>query len=620
MNRKLYEILMLLSTETYQTAQSLAEKLGISEKTVRNRLKELNEQLDHYGAEIVSKHRYGYLLKVKDNQKFLQVSLENQIAGIPDSAESRQSFLLNYLLDAHDFVKMDDLSEALYISRNTLSTNLKRVEEIVKLYHLNIERRPNYGIYLSGSEANKRVCIVNNLFDSVQDENEHQWLMFLISNGNQLHHVRMTEIALDSFVKYILVAISRIRRGYILSERSKNNEISQATQRIVEDYADEIEKRFELALSENERRYLAIQYSSKLSSDSYSQYGPNFVITGKIDELVFQMLNRVYNTFALDFRNNLELRMSLNQHLVPMDIRMRYHIPIDNPLLEQIKKEYAYPYTLALTACLSLQDYYQKEIPEDEIAYIAIIFALATEKRDRHIEKKNIVLVCVSGKSSSQLFKYKYKQAFGDYLNQIYECTVNELENFDFTSHEIDYIFTTVPLSKKYAVPIYEINLFIDANDILTYRQLFESGGKSYLLHYYSSNLFLPHLQAENREEAIAKMCQHVEHYHLLPKGFYEAVIKREEMGQTDFGNLVALPHPDKVLSNQSFVTVAVLEKPILWKNNMVQVVFLLSIGAKEDAQLEEFYQKTSSLFFNKEGIERLIKTPSFETLLDILE
>ena len=126
------------------------------------------------------------------------------------------------------------------------------------------------------------------------------------------------------------------------------------------------------------------------------------------------MLRRVEETFSVNFGNNLELRMSLNQHMVPMDIRLRYNIPNRNPLLEDIKQEYPYPYTLAIAACLCLQDYYHRVIPEDEVAYIALIFALATEKRNRIIEKKNIILVCVSGKSSSQLFKFKYKQAFGN--------------------------------------------------------------------------------------------------------------------------------------------------------------------------------------------------------------
>ncbi len=148
---------------------------------------------------------------------------------------------------------------------------------------------------------------------------------------------------------------------------------------------------------------------------------------------------------------------------------------------------------------------------------------------------------------------------------------------------------------------------------------MFESGDRSAILNYYSTNLFIPNLKAKSREEVISLMCQHIEHFGILPEGFYEAVLQREELGQTDFGNLVALPHPYNVFSEHSFATVAVLDEPILWKNNMVQVVFLLSIGSKEDPQLEEFYQKTSNLFFDEIAIQKLIATPAFETLVEIL-
>ncbi|MDQ0222609.1 BglG family transcription antiterminator [Streptococcus moroccensis] len=619
MNRNLYDLLKLLSLDSYQTSQELADKLGVSEKTVRNRMKELKDLLGSYGAEIESKRHFGYKLIIFDEKVFLKVSPKDD-SEIPETSEDRQNVLLKWLLDTDDFLKIDDIAEQFFISRNTLSATLKRVEAILTMYNLRIERKPNYGFRVIGKEFYKRICLLNTLYEEFMDTSQDQWLMETIIEGNQRHKVNMSEVALENVVKYISITIKRLQDGHAILEKDVPEELmSSATQQIVDDYSDLFEQQFGQPLSLPERQFLAIHYGSRLSSDSYSHYGPNFVITGEIDELVYKMLTRVHETLALDFRQNLELRMALNQHLVPMDIRMRFNIAIQNPLLDLIKQEYPYPFTIALNASTSLKEHYGKDIPEDEVAYIAIIFALATEKRNRSIERKNIVLVCISGKSSSQLFKFKYRQAFGDYLNNIYECTVADLEQFDFKGKEIDYIFTTVPLNQKYPVPIYEINLFIDANEILTYRQMFESGDRSTVLNYYSTNLFLPKLTASTREEVIAHMCQHIDHYGLLPEGFEEAVLRREELGQTDFGNLVALPHPYQVMTEQSFVTVAILEEPILWKTNKVQVVFLLSIGSQEDPQLEDFYQKTSNLFFDEKAIQNLITTPTFETLVHIL-
>ena len=414
MNQKFYDILRLLSIEEYQTAHSLAKKLGLSEKTVRTRLKQLKIILGDYGAELIIKKHYGYRLLVCDAQKFVQITPTLNTENLPETMEERQQFLLRLILEADDYIKLDDLSQQLFFSRNTISATIKRVEESINSYDLSIERRPNYGIRLVGSEFNIRTCIVNNLSDDT-DKLLKDWVIQVILKGNHLSQVEMSEIALESFVSYVIVCISRVKSEHKIALGDLGQqEISFATQKIIDGYADQIESHLGVCLDGNERRFLAIHFSSKLSSDSYSQYGPNFVISSKIDELVYKMLRRVEETFSVNFGNNLELRMSLNQHMVPMDIRLRYNIPNRNPLLEDIKQEYPYPYTLAIAACLCLQDYYHRVIPEDEVAYIALIFALATEKRNRIIEKKNIILVCVSGKSSSQLFKFKYKQAFGN--------------------------------------------------------------------------------------------------------------------------------------------------------------------------------------------------------------
>ncbi|MCF1783645.1 BglG family transcription antiterminator [Lactobacillus mulieris] len=620
MKQQLYELLNLLSNTQFQTGKLLADKLSLSDKTVRNRLKDLNKALTNQGAEVISKHHYGYKLNITNKKRFLSIQLDNNHQSIPDSTEERVKALLITLLNTKEYLKIDDLANRLYVSRKTLSSNLKHTEKILSLYKLKIDRRPNYGIKVVGTEFDKRNCLSNNAFDYYQEYDKHQQLINIVIASNQKDNTRMSEVALESFVKYLLISIKRISSDYRIKRDIGTTDISPATMKIIDELVIKISGLFNMKFSEIERKYLAIQYSATLSSDTYSQYGPNFVITSKIDELVFEMLNRIYETFGLDYRNNLELRMSLNQHLVPMDIRMRYMISVKNPLLNQIKRQYSFPYALAETACQYLQAYYNHPIPEDEKAYIAIIFALATEKRNLELRKKNIVLVCISGTSSSQLFKYKYLQAFGQYINKIYNCTVTDLDKFDFKGKHIDYIFTTVPLTKTFPVPIYEINLFINTNDILTYKELFENGDKQSIIDKFPTNLFMSGVKANSKEEVIDLMCRKVAHYGLIDKNFKSAVLKRESLGQTDFGNLTAIPHPYKLQTEKSFVIVAILDKPIIWTKNKVQVIFLLSLGKEEKSTLTDFYQKISDIVFDKNAIQQLINNPQYETLIQILK
>jgi lichenan operon transcriptional antiterminator len=614
----------------YHTAQELAKKIEVSEKTIRIRVKELNDYLNYYGAVIKSKPKLGYRLEISEENKFMTFLQENEEEKeiIPTTSAERVPYILAFLLNRDEYIKLDDLCEFLYVSRNTLTADLRKVEYILNIYHLSLSRKPNYGIIVEGKEFDKRICIANSLVKRngfiKNDSKKYQELQAIgdivmqVVNQNKL---RISEISLESLITHIYIAIGRMRRNYSVSIDNEKVQSLVREEAIIatKEIVTLIKENMQVSFGESEISYLALHIGAKLSSNSYTKYGPNVIISGEIDELTLKMLDIVYKGFKIDFRNNLELRMSLNQHMVPFDIRMQYDIPLKNPLLQEIKKEYAFAYTIAATASIILREHYNVNIPEDEIGYFAMIFALALEKQDKKIEKKNILIVCASGKGTTQLFIYKYKQAFGKYINQIFECTVYELDTFDFEKNDIHYVFTTIPINTQVPVPVFEVNLFLEHKDIALYSEMFEMGSNEFLHKYYKNYLFLTDIEATSKEVIIKTLCEHTNQYYDLPEGFYAAVMKREELGQTDFGNLAAIPHPFQVITKVNFVTVGILKKPFWWGHNEVQVVFLIAISTEEDADVERFYQLTTRLLFDLEDIKYLIQNQKFEVLMSLL-
>ncbi|MEY8351798.1 BglG family transcription antiterminator [Lachnospiraceae bacterium 54-53] len=628
---KLEVLLQEMSAEEYRTSSYIAGKLNVNEKTVQSRVKELNELLKGQGAVIHSKRRFGYKLMIQDKEQyetFRNCPEDQNKEYLPSSSAERVPYILSYLLNHSEYIKLEALSEFLYISRNTLTADLKKVDYILNIYHLTLERRPNYGILVKGKEFDKRVCMANSLVKgntlfqkNVKKQHEFQMIGEILLGIMSGCRMRISEISFESLIIHVSIAVGRIRRGYFISmdpDKTKNM-VGEEVFLAAEEAAKALEERLKVSYGEDEVCYLAIHLGAKLSSDSYGTYGPNFVISSEIDELVLRMLKTVYNGFRMDFRNNLELRMSLNQHMVPFDIRMQYRIPLENPLIREIKKECAFAYTVAATACTVLNEHYKINIPEDEIGYFAILFALALEKQKRKIEKKNIVMVCMSGKGSSQLFIYKYRQAFGKYMNDIYECPVYDLADFDFKGKKIDYVFTTVPINIKVPVPVFEVNPFPELKDIVIYSELFEKGSNEFIYKYYKKELFLSGLTGRNKEEIIGNLCDYIGKYYDLPETFYESVMKREASGRTDFGNLTAIPHPYRVLTKENFVAVGILEKPVWWGNNEVQAVFLISISTEEDEDVECFYRLTTNLIFDAPKMQYLIHNPAFEVLISLL-
>ena len=630
MEPEMKRLFALLKTDQPITSAQLAAAMHLSEKTVRSRLKLLAEVLDEHGAQLIAKPGIGYQLRITNDDALHRWLKETPQTHIPSTFAQRVDFLLGYLLYHPDYVKLEELSQMIYVSRNTVTADLKQVEAILNLYHLTISRRPNYGIRVEGSEFNRRLCIANCLyknnmsFTSPPQKADGQSLFEILSAVFRVHHIRISETSFENLIVHLVIANQRIRSHqpmiYSNSARSEMRQlVGEQILQTAKAVCEAIRKQLGVTYSEDEQLYIALHISGKASSDSQGKYGSNLVISAQIDELVLKMLNAVYEGMLLDFRDNLELRVSLNQHMVPLDIRMRYNIPLKNPILAQIQRQYAFAYTVAVCACSVLSSHYGKAMPEDEIAYLAVLFALAMEQRDRPSRRYNIVVVCVSGRGTSQLFLYNYKRAFGKYINRIVEATVFDLEELDFKGLQIDFVFTTVPLNISLPVPVYEVSLLLSDKEINSCQKIFEKSDDRFLYRYFDSRLFLPCVKAQTKEQALTAICQAVNRYRSVPDNFFELVMQREEMGQTDFGNRVAIPHPSQILGNGKFVMAAILEQPVFWGHHDVQVVFLISL-AEQDPDAEAFYRTITNYLSEIELVEKTVAHRTFSCLMDCLK
>lgn len=145
--KRLFNMFELLSEKEYKTAESFSVTLGLSNKTIRSLLKELDDILKENGAYIESKNGYGYKLVVSDKTKIEQLKLSNQRKYVPETSEERIQYLLEYLLHSKGYVKSEDLSQMLFVTKKILAHDLKEVEKLMQQYNLTIDRKPYHGSY-----------------------------------------------------------------------------------------------------------------------------------------------------------------------------------------------------------------------------------------------------------------------------------------------------------------------------------------------------------------------------------------------------------------------------------------------------------------------------------------
>lgn len=620
LGERLTNLLSLLAQDEFKTADVLAAKMNLSSKTLRNLIRELNENLENNGAHIISRRGEGFMLEVTDLNAF-QAMFLNQPKNVPSDSTERVRFIIEQFLKSNDYIKMEDLCDAVFVSRKTLAADIKKAEEFFAEFHLKLERKPHYGMKLVGDEFQMRHCLVRYLqmkgekaagYEILIDPNERLIADYLLEVlEDEEYHV--SDVGLNSLVLHIDVSIHRIQAGQYISieEEDYVRFIGDEDYRLAKKCVEYIGRKMGVVFPDEEIRYLSIHFAGKESHQ-------NLVISSDIQEAVEEMLQEIYEVFQMDFRNDLELVMSLGRHLVPLVIRMKYGMRLTNPLLQEVRQMYSLAYTMAVQACAVLERRYRSILDVNEVSYIALVLALSLERHRKQVEKKKVLFVCASGAGTARLMAYKIQETFGDYIGEITVCDHLSVSRQDFS--RIDYVFTTVPIKERVPVPICEVKQFLESHDASNIRQFLHHEQETAVSEYYPEELFFTDIQAESKEEVLKEIIDRINKKRKLPPGFYQAVLKREKLARTCMGNCVAMPHPCQVMTEDTFVSVSILNKPILWdENQMVQAVFLVSVSKKKHKKIQNFYSATARLLLDRESMETLIRQRDHNTLLGLL-
>lgn len=259
----------------------------------------------------------------------------------------------------------------------------------------------------------------------------------VIRNSLRRQNFSISDFALNNLIIHLHVAITRMKESQYFSGETLNvKELQEQPEyEIAVQLAADLEQELNLKIPEPEIAFITIHLAGKQMQTA--KQVNNVVIKPEISGIVDEMLAEIYKNTNFDFRNDLELKMALCQHLIALEMRAKYHMELKNPLLEEVKRSYPAAFAIAIEASVVLNRRFCTRLSEHELGYIAFSFALAQERRESSMVKKNILLVCATGKGSAKLLQYKYEKEFGDCINKPICCDATELEEIDFTN--IDY-------------------------------------------------------------------------------------------------------------------------------------------------------------------------------------
>lgn len=622
----------LSENDSYYSAKNIADSLDVSVKTVRNAIKELNHIIEQHGAEIESKANAGYKLCIIDKnvfESFLVTSWHNY-AFIKDDyndPEFRKMILLETLLSFSGFVEMNILTDKLNVSEYTLVSDIKQIKLLLQTYDLKLLMREKEGIMVQGLESNKRKCLVHILNkvcevdimllnkDDTNFLKDYGEIMQIVNHYLRIYGYDINQLVFKNLILHIYIMIRRVKEGISIRndewEHAIDNDCEEMN--ISKKILNEIGLKFNVDFSTEEMIYVARHLIEK---HQFDEKGNRTVSIGT-NEVVKEMLVRIKNTMKYDFLENLDLRISLGLHVEQLIERMKYRLYLKNPLLEEIKKNFL-AYEIATIAYKSICDLFNTEANEDEIGYLALYFAGELEKKRRLDSKKNIAIVCGSGRATSNLVKESFLNEFSsqcgnlDILNNSMLASTN-LEKYDL-------IVSTIPINIETNTPIIEVSPLMNWNDINSIKLEIDSTKEQNIVYQiFDPQLYFTEYECESKIDFIQKISKQIEEKQLINGNLAQEILDRENIFPTEFENKVVLLHPLHPVSEKTFASVSILKEPMHWDLKEIQLVIVFSLGQKDSLPLKEFYNLLSQTLRNSKKVNKLIKCLSLYDFINIL-
>ncbi|MDK8522646.1 BglG family transcription antiterminator [Granulicatella sp. UMB5615A] len=627
--RQIFLLEFLLKQHEYLSANQLAEKYGVSTKTVYQDIDKLNDFFDEgeLKSRIVKVPRKGIKLSADEERKQIHSLLlvNKHESGVQDfSPEYRESELIKRLFINQEDLDIYDFAEEMYVTESTVHRDIDKLEKNLGQFDLKIRIKHDQ-LFVDGDEWNIRKALQSYVIQAQSLGREEKIERFFsekdieicyeaISRLSQKYHHQFSEEYSCLLLVECLVFKKRTENNNCLTERTSNL-INDLNHLEVYFFSGEllesiINKSFsEISPYEIEAMaYSLLAYGFSIQSADYIQ---------NIEHQVNELINKVSNLLSLDLSKDNHLKLMLSNHISKMIFRLRNQIYITNPALEEIKKQYSSLFNVIWIAIRGLSKYYEINISNEELAFIVIHFQLAIEKI---VKPLNIVVICQNGIATSELIMSKLHKIF-DSDAKITNINARELDFYDLSN--IDLIISTIALPEV-KVPVIEVSPILTKDEIESIRSFYSEhmtdnytlmrtslDGRKFNLESLQTLIKKPSLIREtvkSKKECIEKMIRECDATNRRIKEFKESILERETLGSTSVYTGVALPHCDPRFVEQSELIVMTLDKPINWGKNNVKLIILIAVAENDIPIFKDSLIALYSVIENQELMNELVQ------------
>lgn len=626
-------ILKLVENGQPVTQRELAKEFDVSDRTIRTDLLEVEEGLKKYDLKLLKKPKIGTWISgdEEDFRNLLSDISESKITENSSefSARERRSALLSTLLLGKNKVYKEYLMSEFFASKSTIEKDVQVIAQKLLKHNIELTSGQN-GIYVTGDERDIRTTLAKYIKESVSKSTLHaspfqevqklfrlnlDSLKHILIETQKHYDVAIESNSLDKLTVHLAIIAERIKNKHqIKMPQDISQSLRLSKQReIAEFIAKSISKKFGIELPDQEVDCILLFLLANIPGLDYdeSRNGEDQV---KLEEsatwICDDFISSIKKIAGIDLEEDSDFREDLILHLLSILKRVQYEMSIHNPLLENIKENYPYSYQLAWLINTSFSKYVNTTIQEDEVAFIALHLAVSME---RFKKKVNTLVICSSGVGVSKMLAITLEKKFPEMniLSSGMGLVEEELlEHFDL-------IISTVPLNidRPYII----VNPILSIGDVGKIQFFLNHYNKTEAKELLEDGCIFFEKATHDKDEYLKRLSTELYKNHYVSEGFFESVIERECLGNTEIGKGVVLTHGNPKYVKKSQIGMIIFEEPLKWNAEKIQFMVLLALSEKDIkkglSNLEWFYKTLN----NEEIIKKITKMKNSEEVIQVL-
>lgn len=635
-SRSISVINLLRQTRAWTTCSTISKELNLSPRSVRYVISKINKQ-----EQLILSSKKGYIISE-------DIYEDNLISDQPVSStpEERKKYIFHKLIILNEVLDMDELANHFHISRATLLNNLPDLKKELEENKLFLKTKQN-NLYVIGKERHKQKYAVKLIRDEVEHSN------FSLTNIQQYFHTvdlcSIKKLITDVFSKYQYYLDDYSLLNYVIHlavciELSKNDNQKQGTNNckassaselkcfasdeiieIVQDITNQVNTQYGISFSIEHILEASVLMMTRIVSTRNCTIGfenISLIVGDEIRDLIIEIMDSVYDKYYIDLSNK-QLMIRFAVHLKNLLLRVNNDIHIQNAQFKNIKNEYPFLYDLAVFVSYTINNRLRCQLPEEEIAYIALHLGVMIEQNTTIHEKLTCVLFSTDYYTIGKSLLKNITRIFSQEL--FIQDLITNAEKLDRITSNVDLIITTYPL-KNTAVPYVVVGPFLSEpkvseifNKIETIKQI---KNKKHILSkiefFLKKDLCFFGRDFKTSKDAIEVMCNYMLEKNYVEENFKNEIYEHENVAPSSYGN-IAIAHTFSNSDLPSVIAMAINPEPISWGSNQVNVVFMISLNKKDNKLFKDIFKFLTNIITNNDALALMLKTTSYTELIEII-